>query len=952
MKSFLFQVAEKVVDNHVNSLNEVCIVVPNRRAGLFLKKHISSLVQKPVWSPDIYSVEDFFFHLSGYFPSNPVNLLFDLYQVHKTLNPGNFQTLDEFITWAPTLLADFNDIDFHLADAKALYNYLNEAKAIEKWNLGRRSLSDFEKNYLQFYQSMFGYYQGLRQICENKKETYQGMVYRLLAENQRIISEKAHWKNVYFAGFNALTPAEKKIIQYFEETGIGHTLWDIDEYYFSDDRQEAGFFLRRNLAGQAKQNISWIGTPMKDIRKDIFITGTPKKIGQARFAASIVNRWITEGYDLRSAAIVLADESLLMPMLNTLPATVGKFNVTMGYPLKYTALYQLFKSLFRMFENTGRLSGVNPNRPKSIYFQDIIKIVRHPALERFVYAGKLVETLSGSNKVFYFPDEIQPLIREFSKPGSDFPDEIFSDTSINCHRMLQLTGKLIATLRQSFIEAKSKHSTQLWEAEIEYLYQFSLIIQKLETLYVNDEGSPIRTLRLFFNTLVNSTRIPFYGEPLQGLQILGLLETRNLDFDRIILLSANEGILPATSSGNSFIPYDILKTFDLPTIQENNAVFAYHFYRLLQRASEVHLVYDTEGTDLGGGEKSRFIHQIIEELRQHSPETNIHETIDSPPTPQKQPVRSVSIKKNDEVYQALLKKAETGFAPTSLNRFRECPLQFYLADIAGIEETEEVEEILEYRTIGIIVHEVLENLYRDFIGKKITAIDISTMLEGVDANLELSFASNYKKGETAFGKNRLIIEVIRNFIRSFLAYEKQLLSESEPAPSLEIVELERKFAFTAVFHGLPPVKFKGVIDRVDRLNGNLRITDYKTGLVDSSKELVFKSWDDFLEKKHTGKAFQLLMYAWLYHQENLNEEETCESGIFSLRTVSAGLQCFGLKPSSKEPLMKTIDEEMLNLFEKLLFETITSVFDREKDFVQTDDTEICRTCIYKGVCNR
>ncbi len=952
MKPFLLQVAEKVVENHANNLNEVCIVLPNRRAGLFLKKHISALVKKPIWSPDLYSVEDFFFHLSGYNPSNPVNLLFDLYEVHKMLNPENFQTLDEFITWAPTLLADFNDIDFHLADARALYHYLNEAKAIEKWNLGRRSLTDFERNYLRFYQSMFGYYEGIRKICDNKKEAYQGMVYRLLAENQGIIREKSKWKHVYFAGFNALTPAEKKIIQYFEEAGIGCTLWDTDEYYFSDEKQEAGFFLRKQLDGQTRQNISWIGTTMKAIPKNIFIAGTPKKNGQARLAASILNRWINEGIDLRNSAIVLADESLLMTMLNAMPANVGKFNVTMGYPLKLTALYQFFKSLFRMYENIERLSRMNPDRPKSFYFQDVIKIIQHPVIDNFVDAGKFAESLSGSNKVFYFPDEIQSLIKEFSKPGSQLPNELFSNTTIDCHRMLQLTSKLIAALRQSFIEGKTKHSTQLWDAEIEYLYQFSLIIQKLETLFVNDNSSPIKTLRLFFNTLVNSTRIPFYGEPLQGLQILGLLETRNLDFDRIILLSANEGIIPATRSGNSFIPYDILKTFGLPTIQENNAVFAYHFYRLLQRATEIHLVYDTEGTDLGGGEKSRFIYQIIQELRQHSPETSIHEIIESPPPPEKQPSRSVSIKKNEEVYRALLKKAETGFAPTSLNHFRECPLQFYLADIAGIQETEEVEEILEYRTIGIIVHEVLENLYKDFIGKKVTASDIAAMHDRIDANLELSFATNYKKGETAFGKNRLIIEVIRNFIRSFLAHEKQWLSEGEPAPTLEIVELERKFAFTAHFFGLPPVKFKGVIDRVDRLNGNLRITDYKTGLVDSSKELVFKTWDDFLEKKHTGKAFQLLMYAWLYNQEKLNQEETCESGIFSLRTISAGLQCFGFKASSREPLSKTIDEEMLIRFEKLLFETITSLFDREKDFVQTDDTEICKNCIYKGVCNR
>jgi len=952
MKSFLLQVAEKIIENHGNNLGEICIVMPNRRAGLFLKKHLSSLIQKPVWSPDIFSVEDFFFHLSGFSPANPINLLLDLYQVHKELNPDTYQPLDEFITWAPVLLSDFNDIDFHLAGAATLYNYLNEAKAIEKWNLGRRSLSDFEKEYLKFFNSMHGYYLGIRKICLEKKEAYQGMVYRMLAENPELIKNGFNWTKVYFAGFNALTPAEKKIMQFFEENGMSQSFWDADEYYFSDDRQEAGFFLRQQLSGENRQKINWVGNWMKETEKKVFITGTPRKTGQAALAGKIVNHWIKNSIDLRNAAIVLADETLLMPVLNSLPDSIGNFNVTMGYPLKSTQLFQLFKSVYRLFENIERLSNLNTNRPKGFYFQDIIKIVQHPAMGNFINAGAFVEAISGSNKVFYFANELLPVIREFSAPGKTILAEIFENTSSTSPQILKLTGKLIAALRNALIELKKGSDNQNIDNEIEYLYQFSLINQKLETLFGHNTTSSIRILRLFFNSLVSSTRVPFYGEPLQGLQILGILETRNLDFEKVILLSVNEGTLPSTSIGNSFIPFDIQKTFNLPTVQENNAVFAYHFYRLLQRAGEVHLIYDTEGTRLGGGEKSRFIHQILQELRHSATGISIVESIESPPIPEKQANRTIYVRKSENVYQALLEKAKTGFAPTSLNRFRDCPLQFYLTDIAGIEETEEVEETLEYRTIGIIAHEVLENLYSDFKGKKVSVDDIATMIGRVDKQLELSFAANYKKGEIAFGKNKLIYEVIRNFIHSFLTFEKDFLSNGDQKPVLEIVELERKIGFSAQFPGLPLIKFKGTIDRIDKVNGKLRIIDYKTGLVDASKELIFRSWEDFLEKNHTGKAFQLLMYAWLYQQENLHQEETIESGIFSLRTLSAGLQSFGIKAAPKEPADTLLDEEKLTLFEQLLYKTISDIFDRESEFAQTDDPEVCRNCIFKDVCIR
>jgi ATP-dependent helicase/nuclease subunit B len=464
----------------------------------------------------------------------------------------------------------------------------------------------------------------------------------------------------------------------------------------------------------------------------------------------------------------------------------------------------------------------------------------------------------------------------------------------------------------------------------------------------------IQTLRKVYDFIVRVTKIPFEGEPLQGLQVMGLLETRTLDFDRVILLSANEGTLPATSFGNSFIPVDIQREFGLPVVQEKNAVFAYHFYRLLQRAKEIHLVYNTEPDELGGGEPSRFIQQLLHELQKYQPAHEIQKTILSFPVPVIAGEQEITISKDETVYAGLMKKAQSGLSPTSLNRYKSCPLRFYFYDIAGIQLPDEVEETLEMQSIGSIVHKSLEILYKPYLQKKVSVADIDKMEREAEGAIATAFAEEYPGGDISFGRNRLISEVIKNFVKKFLGSEKAFLENiSHSGQSLTILGLEEKLAGEIILDDpeKTAVKLKGIIDRVDSLDGLVRIIDYKTGRVEKN-EFHFPSFEHFVASDKNDKSFQVLIYAWLYQHRSKQSEPRFKSGIISMRSLSGGLFAFAIKESRTAEPDDIIDRQKLMKFEEMLKDVLSELFDRSIPFAQTTNTDICKNCDFKDICVR
>jgi hypothetical protein len=963
MPAFLQQVANYIKENF-EDYADICIVMPNRRAGLYLKKYLAEGLENPEFAPDIFSVEDFFVKISGQQLIDPIGLLFSFYEVHLDLEKDKAQPFGEFIHWARTLLSDFNEIDAHLVDAKQLFSYLSDVKAIEKWDPEGKHLTELEKEYLAFYQSLYSYYKLLRQKLAKINTTYQGMIWRQLAENPEMLNALS-WKKILFVGFNALTRSEEVMIEELKRLGKAVLLWDADEYYLHDTRQEAGYFLRKQLQKSSRAEFLWAGEYFKESVKEFKVTGVPKKVAQARVAASILKEWMlqknetkntsetSENKRLDNVALVLADESLLIPVLNALPDDIGDFNVTMGFPVKHTNLYQLLVQVIRLYENAERFGKLDEGGANGFYYFDLIRIFQQPYFSYVCDTSNLVHDIKLSNRVFYKVADVIELYEKYGLPCQGIFAKIFSNVSSGPLSLIDIIVELLAFFRDRMIELRITADANAG-TELEYLYQFSKIITRLKGLF---EAHPfvksIKTLREIFNSIAMVSRIPFYGEPLKGLQMMGMLETRNLDFDKIILLSVNEGTLPSASIGNSFIPFDIQQQFGLPTFREKNAVFAYHFYRLLQRATDVHLIYNTESNDLGGGEKSRFIMQLQQEMPDYNNKINFVDSIENLPAPEKKVNEPIVIDKSEEVYRKLLMKAEKGLSPTSLNRYRRCPMQFYLQDIVRLEENEEVEETMEARTIGLIVHETLEKLYNPYKGRQLASADISDLKNKLENQLAKTFENQYAHGEIRFGKNRLIYEVIMNFLTSYLNYEFDFLKKLESdGARLTILKLEEEVAANLqLSNGDVDVRLHGNIDRLDELDGVVRVIDYKTGEVKPT-DLTLTEWGDFNEGNKLDKAFQVLMYAWLVQKSSGDEDPYYESGVISMRKLSDGFIKFGIKQQPGQNRDTKVTGKVLQQFEEYLLQLIEELFDQGIPFEQTKDIEVCERCNFNNLCSR
>ncbi len=954
MKTFLDEIAQKLLISHPKDIRNICVVLPNRRAGLFLKKALSRIAGKTLWSPEIFSIEDFLTNISGLNKIDQVALTFELFEIHRKLEQENARDFEQFSKWGQVMLSDFNEIDMHLIEAKDLYSYLNEVKAIEKWNPDGRPLTTAEKEYLAFFKSIFKYYDHLQNRLNKKKSGYQGMIYRNTAENIQAISQKLPWSKIYFTGFNALTRAEESVINHLREKGLADVVRDADAYYLDDKNQEAGDFLRQQREKEGTDKFGQIGTFFKETAKNIQIHGIPGKEGQAHKAGEILHEIAEKNKDqLEETAIILADESLLIPVLNGIPQKINAFNITMGYPVRLTQPYTFVMLTLRTFENVSRFSNLENDNNKGFYFRDILRILSHSLVTGYFDTWNSVAKISKSKQIFYQPDEIIDLAAETK--FKNFLKTIFSITTPTPLQILDIVSEVITCFRNLFQSRlkKDKDSDET-KLQLEYLYHTALINKRIRDLNLQYDCiiSP-RTLIELFRQISAVTRLPFTGEPLKGLQIMGMLETRNLDFKRVILLSANEGNLPVSTMGNSLIPYDIQVEMKLPTHNQKNAVFAYHFYRLLQRAEKIDIVYNTEADKLGGGEQSRYVQQIINELPAYNPKISIKETVESTPPPTKTAGQGIEIPKTDEVFKSLMERAAKGLSPTSLNQYRRCPLQFYLKNVAGIDEPEEVEENLEARTIGTIVHQVLEDMFKSYLKKMVTADDIRVIKQNTDNYTKKAFNQHYSKGQIKFGKNRLIYEVISNFIHAYLDFEME--ASKNVNTTVTIVGLEQELVsdnLSVLFAGLDnyTIRLKGFIDRLDQVGDTLRIIDYKTGKTEKA-ELLINNFDDFEDGSKKDKAFQVMMYAWLYNHTQHSEKRNITTGIISLPKLTNGLMNFGVKASGSS-IDKNIDEEKLESFEEYLLKLMDDIFNRNLPFSQTEDNNTCRTCSFKDICNK
>ncbi len=933
---FLENVADFLVrsgkDNNLHRL----VVLPNRRSQVFLKQALAAKSEKNLWLPDMLTIDELMTQASGLTVIDPLVAYFELFRIHGVLEKGNARSLDDFLSWAPLMLNDFSDIDFYLADAHGLFNELSEVKALEQWNLGERPLTEMQRAYLAFFQSLFNYYERLQMQLLAKKMAYKAMAYRVSAEKmQNGDFGGLDWNDFVFVGFNALTEAEKQVVLALKENFRLHYFIDADRYYFNPGKSnghEAGLFLQEITNALKSGSPRWIGDALLTREKEVEITAVPRQTGQVKYAGQLLHEWLVgQKVEAKSIAVVLADERLLIPLLGALPSETENeqpvhYNVTMGYPLMqspfYDLIYRWIQLLILREEDTA----------SRISLPALDGLMQNPLLE--MMTGQRLLDLLAVNNFWVTMDEIMAAVPE--KSQASLFELLFSGWE-SPQQFMEKLKTLLTRFRD--LPALSEKKNRLLQ------FQLSLMMQVVKLaggiFFEQKEHLDFKSIQKILLQLMGRKEVSLKGEPLTGVQIMGMLETRNLDFERVIILGANEGILPKTGFQDSFIPYDLRHAYNLPLQNTKTAVTSYHFFRLLQRTRHAVMIYNSEPDVMGGGEVSRFVLQIENELLKRNPNIHVSRKMMNVPMRDSGYPREISIRKEKSVLQQLHQLAERGISPSALNTYVRCPLQFYYRYVAKIEVPEQPEVSAQSNTFGSVVHGVLQLLYQPFKGKLIDTGKLKKSLqEHLDAFLLQEFRKYYGRDDLKYGRDLLIYNVARKYVERFVMNEVELLAK-EPR---ELIATEKAMHALLDVDGFP-VKMKGFIDRIDKSpdNGEIRIIDYKTGRVEQ-KDLKLKTWDVVIEKVQFSKALQVLTYAWLYDKE-AKTGQVVVPGIISLKTTRGSFMPV-LYP--EEATGGDIPEAIEILLKKLL----TQIFDVNTPFSQTDEDKNCEYCDFKNLCNR
>lgn len=908
MKSFLSHVVSYILENNAN-ISHLTLVVPSKRAGVFLKHELSQQIQKTSFAPDILSIEELVEQISGYTAVTNTELLFEFYTVYKELTPKEAQEpFDSFSKWAQILLQDFNEIDRYLIPQKEIFNYLGAIQEINHWSLEKEPTA-LVKNYLTFWNKLEDYYNALTEKITQKGIAYQGLVYREAVDSLEFYLQKNEDKKHYFIGFNALNTAEEKIIQEFLEVGLSEILWDTDHVFFDDPEHDASLFLRRHRYEWnyfKKNNFSWVADNFSS-KKNIEIIGVPKNVTQAKHVGEILQKLQHTNESLQDVAVVLGDEQLLIPCLNSLPPEINKLNITMGFPLKEIPLATTFNNLYLLQEH---------HRNDTFYYKNIINVLSDTNLrplfqqEDTNLAADIIQYIQ-TNNIIYVSTEL--IVKRFPEELQDIAKLLFTYWNDKPKMAIQHCITLIRRLKTTLIEHREQHLLAL-----EYLYRFNEVFNQLQLLtkqhnYITD----IKSLLTLYKEIISTETLDFKGEPLQGLQIMGMLETRVLDFKTVVLSSVNEGILPSGKSNNSFIPFDLKKQFNLPTYKEKDAIYTYHFYRLLHRAENIYLLYNTEADGLNGGEKSRFLMQLETYAM---PNHTISQHVVIPKVPKIENHLQV-VQKEANVLERIKEIADKGFSPSALTSYIRNPIDFYYQKILGIQEYEAVEETVAANTLGTVVHDTLELLYKPFEGKNLTVEDIKAMFKKVEPLVTDNFKKTYGEGNIKRGKNLIIFNVAKRYVTNFLNQERDTLKTGKV---LRILQIEQTLQAKVEIPELNfPVYIGGKVDRVDELDGVMRIIDYKTGKVlQGDVEIV--DWNLLTQDYKFSKSFQVLAYAYMIHQKQAFQQDT-EAGIISFKNLQSGFLKFGTKEAvrshKKDQLVTTATlDDFLTELKQLILE--------------------------------
>ncbi|MDR2423313.1 MAG: PD-(D/E)XK nuclease family protein [Prevotellaceae bacterium] len=944
-QTFLGAVAENLYARYGGEISQLTMVFPSRRSQLFFFDELSRIIRQPLWSPEYMSMDEVISSFTTLKKADDFALLIYLYEVYRKHTKTD-ETFDSFYFWGETLINDFNDIDKYLVDARLLFSNLKAQKNLEgdfsflsKEQIGyiRQFWSSFDpageshlqERFIEIWDVMYLIYNDFRQILKQRGQTYSGMIYRDAAEN--INSGTAIIDKKYvFAGFNAVGECEAALFTCLRNAGKADFYWDCDPYYIDDKAQEAGLFMRRNIERYPPPPDFHLAPSLTE-QKDIHIISAPSDVAMAK-SLPVILQQMKASFD-KQTAIALADENLLIPVLYSLPPECADVNITLGYPLVQIPVFVLAELLVRM-QNSYR------DENRGFYCRDVLAVLKHGYVFRSnrQQIEATIADIVQNNRIYIDVSLFagNEFLQKIFTPATgyrqtvDYLTEIF-ETVANLPDM----GEDERLLRREYIFFINKSLIQLKNAIAE---------------------TGVETGRqVFFNLVRNifrSMKIPFSGMPLEGLQVMSMHETRALDFDNIVLLSANEGRLPAATGRLSYIPYNLRKAYGLPCFEHFEANAAYNFYRLIQRAKNIRLLYSTVAEQTGTGEMSRYLYQLKFESGFAVSEYPVTFNINSVET------RSITIPKDEETMKALMhytsQNPQKTLSPSAINSYISCPVKFYLEKIARLKQDETVNEDLPQNIIGNIIHKVMETLYNPLKNRRASIEKLGGIKNGraqIDALIDRFFALEfYKKQELPAefhnnGKMLLVRDVTRKYIDGILNCDCRRAG---------FVPLDFESRVSAsIVAGSFNIRLEGIIDRIDQCDNEILIIDYKTGGGGRTSDRRMKfngvaSLFDSDPDRRNKEVFQTFLYAYMY-TKSLKPDSTIVPAIYFVRDCYS--PSFTHIITDAESKQKVADfDNYIAEFEDALATCLRDIFDPSKPFTQTEHKKNCQICQFYDIC--
>ena len=910
VNSFLGNVVQTLKAQQPDCEN-MCFILPNRRAQLFLQKELTAALEPPLILPEAFSIDDFVVAISTLKPATDLEQQQILYQsycrsIDKKQKPKTFET---FLGWSAPLLKDLNNIDQYLVERKDFFSYMSSLHEIRAWGQAQDKII---QDYTASWKRLPDMYDEFMHCLEENGQTTPGMCYRMTTELLETFLQHNSKTQFVFCGFNALSPSEIFIVRELLTQGRAQIFWDIDKRMLDDELHQAGRFIREYVS-------SWPEYQMQNFDqahelfcapKNVEVIEVQQQVGQAKEIGALLAK-MDEQQDWSKTAVVLADESLLMPLLYALPPSIEKLNITMGFPLDKHPIAIFVNALLKMALR---------QTDKGFYFADIESVFSMPETKSLFTSSTsslyvVLEQAKKSHRSYIDTAFIKAIVPKAAHATVDTlfrlngtPDQWVTD-------MLKILPLFYDVQQGQAIK-------QVYSLAVEKL--MVLLSQIKETAAALNQPFSFSLLRNLYSQLSVGQKLNFVGAPLEGLQILGVLETRAIDFDNVLMAGVNEGLLPRQSEQPSWIPYEVKKGFGLPTQDEQDAIFTYHFYRLMYRASNVKLFYNGTTDGIQVGERSRFIRQWAFDCPEaHNWQEHTQEVPFVLPS-----TNHKVVPKTAAVMEKLAGLAKIGFSPSGLNVFVKDGYAFYKRYLLGLREEDELETFFSHKTYGILIHNALEVLYTPYVGKQLTQADCKEMIPRVDRVVDEMVKREHP--QKISGKNVLALAAIKRNIQNLITREQ---GDIQAGDVIEIIALEQKLAMTLTVPGIDaPVTFKGTVDRVDRHNGNVRVLDYKTG---QTQDLGIMDWTDLAYDPERGQARQLLLYAMLWNSHNPHNPAV-QAGIIALKQYKKGVLYVGEKASPRGKVLPTLETSHMQKAGVVFDQLVQALFDFNHPFSEPE----------------